>query len=569
MRHDVFISHSATEKAVAGALCAGLEAKGIRCWIAPRDVLAGVPYGEAIIEAIAEARVMILVLSSGSNNSAQVMREVERAVSRGLPIIPFRIENVSPSGSLEYFLAGTHWLDAFTLPLENHIEQLTEATQRLLGRISAPERQQATKEGKAFSALTRPPIALESAGVGDLNRTQENKPTRDEFVAATPRQDWERWKESEPAGNRREPDGKGRTAVAKSKARSGKRLGVIAAAAFTVLLGLATGWWWYVRTPDRLPGFESRRLSGQGCSGADFSRDGHYLASACLQEVNVWDVATGDLVRTLALPVQAKKEGFYLRGSASSVAFSPDGRYLACGIHLQAIDDSAAAALWDVATWNLVHTFQDPIYNVSSVAFSADGRYLATGGEQASSPETSLAGIVKLWDPVTGTAVRIFSVGDYVHSVAFSPNGRYVVSGGGDGDYKRASLKMWDAGSGSLIHNLSGHTSMVNSVAFSPDGRQIVSGSLDKTIRLWDAEKGTQTRAPIVYDQGIKTVALSPGGKYLVSSSSDYKVQFWDVAKGTPVRTLPGEMYAGVALSHDGRLMATLEHEGLSVKLWH
>jgi hypothetical protein len=114
MAHDVFISYSAKDKATADAVCATLDGRGIRCWIAPRDILPGIDWGEAIIEAINASRVMILVFSSNANESNQIKREVERAVSKGLPIIPLRIENVAPVRSLEYFIGPVHWLDALT-----------------------------------------------------------------------------------------------------------------------------------------------------------------------------------------------------------------------------------------------------------------------------------------------------------------------------------------------------------------------------------------------------------------------------------------------------------------------
>jgi hypothetical protein len=79
MVHDVFISYSAPDKAVADAVCATLEAKHIKCWIAPRDVTPVTPWAEAIVDAIDESRILVLVLSSASNNSPQVIREVGRA----------------------------------------------------------------------------------------------------------------------------------------------------------------------------------------------------------------------------------------------------------------------------------------------------------------------------------------------------------------------------------------------------------------------------------------------------------------------------------------------------------
>jgi len=134
MAHDVFISYSSKNKPTADAMCARLEAHGIRCWIAPRDVLPGEPYGEAIVNAIHSSRLMVLIFSADSNRSQQVMREVERAVSTGIAILPFRIEDVPLSPSMEYFISAPHWLDALTEPLDEHLERLAATAKVILAR---------------------------------------------------------------------------------------------------------------------------------------------------------------------------------------------------------------------------------------------------------------------------------------------------------------------------------------------------------------------------------------------------------------------------------------------------
>jgi len=135
MAHDVFVSYSAEDKSIADAVCATLEAKRIRCWIAPRDILPGAPYAEALVDAIDGSRLMVLVFSSKSNSSPHVMREVERAVSRGLPVIPLRIEDVVPSKSMEFFISSSHWRDALTPPMEAHLDRLAGTVQLLVARM--------------------------------------------------------------------------------------------------------------------------------------------------------------------------------------------------------------------------------------------------------------------------------------------------------------------------------------------------------------------------------------------------------------------------------------------------
>jgi hypothetical protein len=137
MAHDVFISHSAKDKTTADAVCATLEAQGIRCWIAPRDVLPGAEWGRSIIEAIEQTRIMVLVFSSHANTSPQVRRELERAAHHNAIILPLRIEDVVPDKSLEYFIGNVHWLDAMTPPMEAHLQKLANTVNSLLRNVVA------------------------------------------------------------------------------------------------------------------------------------------------------------------------------------------------------------------------------------------------------------------------------------------------------------------------------------------------------------------------------------------------------------------------------------------------
>ena len=124
MAREVFISYSQPDRDCAFELVARLEGEGIPCWIAPRDIAPSADWAAEIMDAISAARTMILVFSAASNQSPQVRREVERAVHRELSILPFRIEDVLPSKSLEYFLSAQHWMDAFPPPREPHYARL-------------------------------------------------------------------------------------------------------------------------------------------------------------------------------------------------------------------------------------------------------------------------------------------------------------------------------------------------------------------------------------------------------------------------------------------------------------
>jgi len=128
----VFVSYSHTDREAAFELVAALESQSLDCWIAPRNVTPAAEWAAEIIDAISAAKVMVLVFSRHSNDSPQVRREVERAVHKKLPIVAFRLEDVIPERSLEYFLSSQHWLDAFPASRSSYFEALVLALRRAL-----------------------------------------------------------------------------------------------------------------------------------------------------------------------------------------------------------------------------------------------------------------------------------------------------------------------------------------------------------------------------------------------------------------------------------------------------
>lgn len=151
--HVVFISYASNERKLADALCSTLESRGIRCWIAPRDVAPGKNYGEEIVDAIGVSRAVVLMLSSSSNTSAQVLREAERAVSKNVPIVTFRIEEVEPSKQLEYFISTYHWLDGIGSDFEASSRELADAIGHL---VSSPQGQPGAATARRSTYKTMP-----------------------------------------------------------------------------------------------------------------------------------------------------------------------------------------------------------------------------------------------------------------------------------------------------------------------------------------------------------------------------------------------------------------------------
>lgn len=153
MAFDAFISHSSLDKAAAQAACAALEAAGIDCWIAPRDITPGTDWSAAIVHALDHCRVFVLIFSKNANKSPQIRREIQRAAGRGVSIVPVRIENIEPTEGIAYFMEAVHWLDACSPPLAQHLPHLVDAVQANMSATPAP--------------LARPAIPVEELGSED------------------------------------------------------------------------------------------------------------------------------------------------------------------------------------------------------------------------------------------------------------------------------------------------------------------------------------------------------------------------------------------------------------------
>ena len=116
MKYDVFISYSSHDQKIVEGLCAYLEQHKIRCFVAYRDIPRGVVWARAIVEALDESRMMVVVFSENFNNSEQVDREIEIASEDKKPILTFRISDDAFKGAKKYYLKNLNWIDAFPNP---------------------------------------------------------------------------------------------------------------------------------------------------------------------------------------------------------------------------------------------------------------------------------------------------------------------------------------------------------------------------------------------------------------------------------------------------------------------
>jgi TolB-like protein/Flp pilus assembly protein TadD len=134
---DVFVSYASQDAAVANSIVESLESRGLKCWLAPRDVKPGAQYADAIVRAINDARAIVLILSASATVSSHVGREIERAASKRKPIIPFRLDGATLNPELEYFLSNSQWIDVPKLGMPAALARLIEA----VGQGSVPASQ--------------------------------------------------------------------------------------------------------------------------------------------------------------------------------------------------------------------------------------------------------------------------------------------------------------------------------------------------------------------------------------------------------------------------------------------
>jgi tetratricopeptide (TPR) repeat protein len=166
MAFDVFISYSTRNKLIADAMKQYLQSKGIRCWKAPDDIVHGESWAAAIPRAIKNSQIMVLIWTTDSMNSRQVVNELTLADRAKKMIIPFRTEPIEPENEFEYYLAKTHWFDAFGSDNDEDFELLS---QRVIRNLDETARPLAKEEAGASKAQ-----ALASIEEPDDNRSVDN-----------------------------------------------------------------------------------------------------------------------------------------------------------------------------------------------------------------------------------------------------------------------------------------------------------------------------------------------------------------------------------------------------------
>lgn len=232
-----------------------------------------------------------------------------------------------------------------------------------------------------------------------------------------------------------------------------------------------------------------------------------------------------------------------------SVAFGPDGRFLASG------GADHAVTGWNVHEGRSVGTLAGHSGWANSVAFDPDGRVLASGGFDKE---------IRVWALSGGEMLHALDHGDWVFSVDISHVDRFLASGGADGE-----VKLWDLETGKMLRSLAGHAHWVLSLGISPDGRTLVSGGADNMLRVWNLETSEPVHA-FEHPDWVHAVGLGPDGIFAATGCEDGTVRTFNVQTGKLICTLAGHPgpVLSVAISSDRRLIASGGAEG-KIRIWN
>lgn len=236
-------------------------------------------------------------------------------------------------------------------------------------------------------------------------------------------------------------------------------------------------------------------------------------------------------------------------GAVRGVAFSPDGKLIACG------GDDATVRVIETSTNREVRRLMGHRSVIEAVAFAPEGT-LATAGRDR---------VMRLWNAATGEVkgeLPGHRIG--VTSLAFSGDG-VLVSGGHDG-----TVRIWDWKSSKELRRLEDHEADVRAVAVSADGGRIASASYDRTVRLWDAKTGKQLRLFVTMKREATAVAITPDGRRVAGGGAHGQGRLWDADTGSEAVELvrAAGLFSCLACSADGRMLAGADGYAESVVVW-
>jgi WD40 repeat protein len=238
-------------------------------------------------------------------------------------------------------------------------------------------------------------------------------------------------------------------------------------------------------------------------------------------------------------------------GPAVTVAWSPDGKYLACGFW----GEHHTVELLESSRDNVLLTYTSHIASVWKAVWSYDGKYIASGSDDQT---------VRVWDAMSGKDLYVYNYRAGVYAVAWSPKEMRIAAGGTD-----RKVQVWNAKDGGNLVTYSGHGDNVRTVAWSPDGKRIASAGQDKTVHIWDASSGERLFIYRGHSGSVGGVSWSPGGTLIASCSEDKTVKVWDTTSGNDILTYGqhSASVSSVAWSPDGKWIASASRD-MTAHVW-
>ncbi len=296
-------------------------------------------------------------------------------------------------------------------------------------------------------------------------------------------------------------------------------------------------------------------------SGVFLSPDSKVFASGGLNHTHavlLWDTATGKQIDSF--PGHT--------GPVSWVSFSPDGRMAATSSWIRG---DPVVRLWDTRTGRLLRSL-DPLYagGVTAVAFSPDGETLAASHWVHWKDEKK----VRIWDVRTGRELHALAGhvrGRSCICVAFSPDGKRLASGDDYYDSKGAHggrLFIWDAKAGKLIREIRGTKGSIQQVLFTHDGRHILAAA--DGVHVYEADSGRRVGKPFQAKTRVWRLALSADGRLLATADGlGGPVRLWELATRREIPLTGFNIKShGIALTPDGRTLAACDPYGTAI-LFH
>lgn len=598
MAHDVFISYSHADKTTADATCHRLEARGIRCCIAPRDIPGGTEWSGELTRAIAGSRVLVLILSSHANASDHVLREVTLAVKKRVIVVPFRIEDVQPSDSLEYYLSSIHWLDALTPPVEEHLAALGETVHVILLKVSEDYAKKQSARATVDPPPAPPPASDPPATAGPVKSSETESPAASEAALPAPPAPPPA---PPPAGGDAKTKQAAATVLAQSfldahRARQQRREMLQGALGLAFLIGLGLtaryGGWEYVRSkwsqlwgrnavPDH--NIPEIKLNPGGLSGLGKGTKidpGTLLGprnQGAAQSFRLTDGSPDKPPGQLSTNVLGR-EPTTPRTRVNSIAFSPDGSTILSGWGttwslVYSLGSSASVmAVHDARTGQrlLRNGLPFPVLSrplmyraaVAAVAFAPNRLYAASVEEQKQRPSSlSLTGKppterllngsdvhrLRLWNPYTWESIWSAEHTGLLKCLTFSQDGSLLLTGDASG-----AVWAWATGTGKGRQLFKAENG-INGLA--SHGDWVLTAGGDGSLRLWGLKNGEPRKTLTGHTGAVLSLALSATGDRAVSGGADMTARLWDLANGTEAKRFDGHAtpVQAVALSPDGK----------------